>query len=183
MVKWGWSAYMAGEAFQVICATQSSHKLAGQRLAALAADLAAALWLGGLHLQLVLERVGHGAHRAIGAVLRGEALRPGGGVGVEGLGGLSREAVAARVVGLALAVHGGRRRRVHESSGWQQRLALAGDGWWRGAGGEACRGRGRGRGGVVWRASERWCRRVLCTGGRGRKAVEARLQARGRGQG
>lgn len=166
---------MAGEAFQVICATQSSHKLAGQGLTALAADLAAALWLRGLHLLLVLERVGHGAHRAIGTVLRGEALRPGRGVGVgvgvEGFGGLSREAVGARVVGLALAVHGGRRRRrVHESSGWQQQLAgSSSSSSWRaacGGDGRAVRRVGAGAGaGVVWCgvAGEGWCRRVLCT--------------------
>lgn len=165
---------MAGEAFQVICATQGSHKLAGETFAALATDLAAALWLRGLQLLLVLEGVGHGAHRAVGAVLRGEALRPGRGVGVEGLGGLSREAIAARIIGVVLrrtlSFHRGRRRRVHG------RQRLTGGGRWRWAGG-AGRGRrqlgsravkraGAGAGGE---AGGRWGRRLLCTeGGRAR---------------
>ena len=130
---------MTGEAFQVIGATQCADELAGQPLAALAADLPTALRLG-LHLLVVLHGVGHRAHGALSAVLGCEALRPRRlVVGIEGLGGLSREAIAARVVGnvllllllllllrrrgaLTLAVYRGRRRRVHG------RQRLAGDG-------------------------------------------------------
>lgn len=115
---------MACEAFQMICATQCSDELACQPFAALAADLPTALRFRRLLLVLqlvlfVLQRVCHGAHGGVCAVLRCEALRPGRGEGVQGVGGLSREAIVARVVGMllvlrrALAVHCGRCRRVH----------------------------------------------------------------------
>ena len=54
-----WDAYMAGEALQVIGSTQCPDELAGQALAALAADLAAALRLGWLDLVFVLDGVCH----------------------------------------------------------------------------------------------------------------------------
>jgi hypothetical protein len=123
---------MTGEALQVVCASQCPDELAGQALAALATDLSAALRLGSLHLLLILRRVGHGAHGGVGAVLGREALRARRVVLVQGVGGLSREAIAARVVGVvlrrALGVHLGRRRRVHG----RQRLA--------GGGGRGCVG-------------------------------------------
>ena len=125
---------MAGEAFQMIGSTQSSDKLARQSLAALCADLPTALRLGGLRLLVVLHGVGHGAHGGICAVLRGEALRAGRGEGVEGVGVLSREAIAARVVGLllrgALCVHGGGRGRVHGRQRLWRRGWVGGAGRW-----------------------------------------------------
>lgn len=123
---------MTSEALQVVCATQCSDKLTRQPLAALATDLSTALGLG-LHLLLlllllILHRVCHGAHGTVGAILRGEALRSWRVVGIVRVGGLSREAVTARVVGVrrrrTLSVHRGRRRRVHG----QQRLAGGGRG-------------------------------------------------------
>lgn len=126
----GLKTYMTGEAFQVKGASQCPDELASQTVAALATDLAAALGLGRLQLLVVLCGVCHGAHGGVGAVLGREALRTGWVVRVQGVGGLSREAIAARVVGVllwrALAVPLRRRRRVHG----RQRLAGGGGRGW-----------------------------------------------------
>jgi hypothetical protein len=69
---------MAGEALEVICASECSHELAGEALAALAAYLARALrsLLGrvGGQLGAGCELVGvcHGAGGRMGVVMRGE---------------------------------------------------------------------------------------------------------------